>query len=167
LLSSIDNNRGISEELQTGKAAEHLVCADLIIQGFNAFLSDAGLPYDIVVDLGAELIRIQVKAASRPATAPSVLQRRKFPVYRYLLRRAKKGARGLKLRECDFFAFVAMDIKEIAYVKSSDLISKKNNADGQSLIQGIEFRSSSLPTSHLRLSPTTRCFDDFKDFKYT
>jgi hypothetical protein len=37
---------GLSTELQTGKAAEHLVCCDLILQGYSAFLADAGLPYD-------------------------------------------------------------------------------------------------------------------------
>jgi hypothetical protein len=32
----------LSHELQQGKAAEHLVCADLILQGHSAFLADQG-----------------------------------------------------------------------------------------------------------------------------
>lgn len=39
----------LSKELQLGKAGEHLVCFDLINQGYNAFLADQGLPYDVVV----------------------------------------------------------------------------------------------------------------------
>ncbi len=35
---------GLSKELQIGKAGEHLVCCDLIQQGYNAFLADQGLP---------------------------------------------------------------------------------------------------------------------------
>jgi hypothetical protein len=38
-----------------GKAAEHLVCADLLMKGYNAFLSAQGLPYDVVIDQGRGL----------------------------------------------------------------------------------------------------------------
>jgi hypothetical protein len=37
--------------LELGKAAEHLVVADLLLQRYRAFLSDQGLPYDAIVDL--------------------------------------------------------------------------------------------------------------------
>ena len=52
-----------SNALEIGKAAEHLVCADLIIQGYRAYLSDQGLPYDAVVDVSGHLIRVQIKSA--------------------------------------------------------------------------------------------------------
>ena len=52
----------LSNELQIGKAGEHLVCSDLILQGFNAFLADQGLPYDVVVDNDNKLWKIQVRA---------------------------------------------------------------------------------------------------------
>lgn len=45
-----DNENNLSNELQIGKAAEHLVCCDLILQGYNAFLTDQGVPFDIVVE---------------------------------------------------------------------------------------------------------------------
>jgi len=32
-------------ELEIGKAAEHLVCADLILKGYRSFLADQGLPF--------------------------------------------------------------------------------------------------------------------------
>ena len=49
-----------------GKAAEHLVCADLLMKGYNAFLSDQGLPFDVVIDLGRRLFRVQVKGTAKP-----------------------------------------------------------------------------------------------------
>jgi hypothetical protein len=55
-----------SRELEMGKAAEHLVCADLLMKGYNAFLSDQGLPYDVVIDLGRRLVRVQVKGTAKP-----------------------------------------------------------------------------------------------------
>ena len=46
-----------SNELQIGKAGEYIVCADLIIQNYIAFLSEQGLPYDIIMDSGDRLFR--------------------------------------------------------------------------------------------------------------
>jgi len=40
----------LSKELQIGKAGEHLVCTDLILKGYNAFLSDQGVPFDVLVE---------------------------------------------------------------------------------------------------------------------
>ncbi len=54
-------NESISD-LEVGKAAEHLVVADLILSGYRAYLTDQGLPYDVVVDVGGRLYRVQVKA---------------------------------------------------------------------------------------------------------
>ena len=59
-----------SKELQTGKAGEYLVCADLILKGFVAFPSEQGLPYDVLLDTGEKIIRIQVKTTSGPRIVP-------------------------------------------------------------------------------------------------
>jgi hypothetical protein len=103
--------------LEIGKAAEHLVCADLIIQGFRSFLSDQGLPYDLVVDVSEKLVRVQVKCAcfARNVNASG---RREHIAYMWSVRRrgrSKRGAR-LSLEHCDIVALVALDIREIAYV---------------------------------------------------
>ena len=39
-------------DLELGKAAEHLVVADLILSGYRAYLTEQGLPYDVVVTRG-------------------------------------------------------------------------------------------------------------------
>ncbi|KKK68604.1 hypothetical protein LCGC14_2942380, partial [marine sediment metagenome] len=74
----------LSKELQIGKAGEHLVCFDLIRQGFNAFLADQGLPYDVLIDKGERIYRIQVKTCTKKSTYG-----KNKDVYRFSLRSAK------------------------------------------------------------------------------
>ncbi len=101
--------------LQIGKAGEHLVCADLLMNGYEAYLSDQGLVYDIVLDSNEKLYRVQVKATLKPRELNC--QGRKSRIgYSYSARiRGKNGDARLKNTECDIVAFVALDIKRVAY----------------------------------------------------
>jgi hypothetical protein len=108
-----------SDDLELGKAAEHLVCADLIMQGYRAFLSDQGLPYDILVDVDGTFVRVQVKATRRPKN-PSP-ETRLTAGYFFHLRRAGKGGRRRYPRNAfDLYALVAMDRQAIAYLAPED-----------------------------------------------
>lgn len=120
----------LSAELQIGKAGEHLVCCDLLQQGHNAFLADQGLPYDIIADISGILYRVQVKATLRPCTFGKVKN-----LYRFCLKSAKKGNRKIMPKDVDIIAFVALDIKKVAYFQCEKLITK-----GGYLITCIEFR---------------------------
>jgi hypothetical protein len=122
-----------SMELQKGKAAEHLVVADLILQGHNAFLTDQGVAYDVVVDTGGIMYRVQVKASSTQYRRPD---RTDIPRYRFSLRRAKKSARLTDSSEFDILAVVALDTKQIGYLPVSVL----TRPDGK-LISGLEISS--------------------------
>ncbi|MDD3030346.1 MAG: hypothetical protein PHS57_08770 [Alphaproteobacteria bacterium] len=103
--------------LEVGKAAEHLVCFDLMIQGYRAYLSDQGLPYDVLVDLGGTFVRIQVKSTLKAKNANA---KGKAPntIYQFYARSRGKNRKGTRLSEehCDIVAFVAIDIRQIAYV---------------------------------------------------
>ncbi len=124
----------LSQELQTGKAGEHLVCFDLITQGYNAFLSDQGLPFDVLVENNGVLKRIQVKSVS------SLREYDKSGrVYRFSTRRGRKGTRTVKLGEVDYYAFVALDIKCIAYIPISDMANRNDTVK-----QCIDFKSRRL-----------------------
>jgi hypothetical protein len=106
------NNEGLSTALQIGKAGEHLVCTDLILQGYNAFLADAGLPFDVVVAVGGKLLRVQVK------TTTSLWECKKSwgKVYRFGLRHGNlRTNRRLNPH------FVALDILTVAYLPVSEL----------------------------------------------
>jgi hypothetical protein len=135
----------LSQELQTGKAGEHLVCFDLITQGYNAFLADQGLPFDVVVENNGSLLRIQVK------TTQSVHDYGMSKnVYRFGTRKGK-GSRTRTNAACvDYYAFVAMDIKTIAYLPIAQLLTRTST-----IKQTIEFKTYSKTYKGRRYSNGT------------
>jgi len=109
-------------ELQIGKAGEHLVVADLILHGFKAFLADQGSEYDIVFQTKTGLKTIQVKTTRTIKTT-----KKNFELYRFSLRRGKGNV--LRYEEkFDYFAFVALDINKIGYIKFNEILNKKGVA---------------------------------------
>lgn len=108
-------------DLELGKAAEHLVVADLILSGYRAYLTDQGLPYDVVIDCAGTLYRVQVKATREAKRLPA---RGALGVgYLFQPRRAGKGGRRQYAdNEFDIIALVAMDIRVIAYLPFSERI---------------------------------------------
>ncbi len=125
----------LSKQLQIGKVGEHLVCADLILSGYNAFLSDQGTQYDLIVDKGGKIYRVQVKTVSKKGSWD-----KSKDVYRFHLRRGKHKKRILRGSEFDVCALVTLDINKIAYISLPDLI--KPNGD---IIQCFDLRDKSLP----------------------
>ena len=106
--------------LEVGKAAEHLVCADLILAGYRAFLSDQGLPYDLIVDLGSRLIKVQVKSTFSPRPIPEITHTQK---YIWHVRRVGKGRkRIIGNDEFDILALVALDIRRTAYLPINEKV---------------------------------------------
>ena len=102
-------------DLELGKAAEHLVVADLILSGYRAYLTEQGLPYDVVVDHEGNLYRVQVKASRRAKRMPQ--RAMVTPGYLYNVRRAgKAGRRQYADDEFDIVALVAMDVRIVAYL---------------------------------------------------
>jgi hypothetical protein len=102
-------------DLQLGKAGEYLVCADLILQGYIAFPSEQGLPYDVVADCNNRLIRIQVKTTENYRATP---QRATYtPSYLFHCRRCgKEGRRSYNEKDFDVMAFVGLKYKIIGYL---------------------------------------------------
>jgi len=103
-------------DLQIGKAGEYLVCADLILNGYIAFPSEQGLPFDIVSEVNGKLIRIQVKTTRNPKNIPQ--RKNPIPAYIFHIGINGKGARRKKYKKgtVDIFALVALDSKRIAYL---------------------------------------------------
>jgi hypothetical protein len=115
--------RQISHELELGRAAEHLVCADLLLGGWHAFPTAQGMAYDLAVDVGARVIRVQVKATLHPRhPQPSM---RANPAYFFSIRRAGRGtARVYRHDEFDVYALVALDRRLIGYFAKAELPSQ-------------------------------------------
>lgn len=114
-------NTEILSDLEIGKAAEHLVVADLILSGYRAFLTDQGLPYNVVIDSAGTLYRAQVKATRETKRLPS---RGALGMgYLFHVRRAGRGGqRQYADDEFDIIALVAMDIRVIAYLPFSERV---------------------------------------------
>lgn len=105
----------VISDLELGKAAEHLVVADLILSGYRAYLTEQGLPYDVVLDREGGLYRIQVKASRCVKRMPQ--RSAHTPGYLYHVRRAgKRGRRKYADDEFDILALVAMDVRIVAYL---------------------------------------------------
>lgn len=105
-------------DLAAGTAAEHLVCADLLLEGWRAFLADQNCPYDVAVDVGGRLVRLQVKATRQQRAIPQ--RARHIPAYMWNVRRAGKGGRRVYgQNEFDLLALVGLDIRRTAYVPPS------------------------------------------------
>ena len=121
-----------ADQMKVGKAGQHLVCADLLRRNLDAFLTDEGLGYDVLVDADGTLKRIQVKT-----TTARKYKGKAKDVYRFYLRTGKGSFRAYSVKKIDIVAFVFLDIKRIAYVKARDLIS----AITGDIVQCVDFTS--------------------------
>lgn len=109
-----------SNELQVGKAGEYLVCCDLAMKGFVAFPSEQGLPYDVLLDNGNKLLKIQVKATNGPRVVPQ--RNKESQAYIFNIKRhGKNNAQRYGIGEVDLFALVSLDTMSIAYLVASDM----------------------------------------------
>jgi hypothetical protein len=109
-----------SKELQTGKAGEYLVCADLILKGFVAFPSEQGLPYDVLLDTGSRLFRVQVKTTTGPRVVPQ--RAGNSTAYIFNVKRAgKRGKQRHENNDLDVFALVCLDTRKVGYLLNGDM----------------------------------------------
>ncbi len=105
-------------DLDVGTAGEHLVCADLLLTGLTAFRTDQTCAYDVAVDYGGRLVRLQVKSTR---VAKAIPQREtEILAYQWHVRRAGKGNRRVYADdEFDLLALVGLDVRQVAYLPPS------------------------------------------------
>lgn len=121
----------LSRELQTGKAGEHLVCCNLIMQGFNAFLADQGCPFDVLVERDGIIKRVQVKATDRLKSYGKAVD-----IYRFGTRHGTGAKVRIRENDVDYYAFVALDIMVIAYIPISEMVARTGG-----IKQTVDFKS--------------------------
>jgi hypothetical protein len=97
-------------DVRTGEAAERLVLAKLLRWGYDAHDAGRYFPYDIVVDTGNGLCRVQVKARTRSKGGHW-----DFRVTRGNWRSAT-GTYDYAVSDYDVSAFVALDIEKVLFV---------------------------------------------------
>ena len=131
----------LPSELAIGTAGEHIVCADLLMNGHRAFLANQACPYDVAVEVEGRMVRIQVKATRQQRSIPQ--RETHIASYLFHVRRCGKGGKRLyQVNDFDMLALVALDINRIAYMPPS------------------QFKT----TIHMRPpgTPTGKQFDDYK-----
>lgn len=101
-----------------GIQGEHLVILDLVSKGFVAFQGQAGLPYDLILDTGQELIRVQVKTKSHADP-------RSPNIYTFKTREKTKANNYRNYNRVDLFAFVALDIGRVFYEWNCDIKTRQ------------------------------------------
>jgi len=113
-------------DLQIGKAGEYLVCADLILEGYVAFLSEQGLPFDVVMNVDGKLLKVQVKTTRKSKHIPQ----RKSDIPSYIFHIGNNGKYNRRKKydatDVDLFALVALDTKRIAYLPFFDIQTTMN-----------------------------------------
>lgn len=106
-------------EIKVGKAGEFLVCCDLSLKGFAVFMNEQQIGYDLVVDAGKRLLRVQVKTCTEPRKSQASKGRY---AYVYSPRCYGQGNRkSYSVDDVDVFAFVALDTMKVAYLNSEDV----------------------------------------------
>lgn len=119
--------------IEIGTAAELIVCADLILAGYRAFLSSAGLPYDLILDTNKRLFRVGVKSTLEAKKRPGREDSRKC--YHFSATKIKRDSKGqtsakpYTSEDIDIMAFIALDIKVIAYVPVVDTLITRCHID--------------------------------------
>mgnify|MGYP001206658433 CR=1 FL=1 len=113
-------------DLQIGKAGEYLVCADLILKGYIAYPSEQGLPYDVVLDNGKQLIKIQVKTTREYKKILNSPEQSPFYVFNIGMNGKKHKRKEYCKNDVDVFAIVAVDTYEIGYLKNEDVKTTMN-----------------------------------------
>lgn len=152
----------LSKELQMGKAGEHLVCADLIYQGYSAFLADQGLPYDVVVDIGGRLKKLQVRTTSKLVSYGKARD-----IYRFSTRCGKRGLRAVAPTNYDYFAFVFLPSKIIAYFTKQEMTARSGR-----IKQTVDLKTKSIKyvgriysNGNRRTPEWGRFIEDYQHFK--
>lgn len=115
----------LSKELQKGKAGEYLVCADLILKGFVAYPSEQGLPYDVVLDNGKKLIKVQVKTTEGYRIVPQRSKVTQCYVFN-IKRHGKNNLSRYEYKDVDVFALVCLNTRKIGYLTHGQMPSTVN-----------------------------------------
>jgi len=111
-----------SHELRIGRAGQHLAMFDLLSNGYCCCQTEEGMAYDVIVDLGVRLVRLQVKATMKPARMNGGYA---TPTYLFHVRRAgRHGKREYSVGEFEGFALVCMDTRKVWYYPFLGRIAK-------------------------------------------
>ena len=138
-------------DLAAGKAGEYLVCAEIILRGHTAFLSEQGLPFDVVADVNGRLLRIQVKTTRGPRAIPQRANHTAGYLF-HIKRCGKGGAQTYGAGDVDIFAMVALDTRDMGFIPASKarqtMIFRSTALKGQYFDEVLKVRCDKIRALH-------------------
>ena len=115
--------RPVRNDVRTGDAAEALVLFKLLSWGLDAHDTRRDLPYDLVVDLGGRICRVQVKGRTRGTRG-----RWGFRAMRGNWRSAT-GTYAYAADDYDVSAFAAISLERVIFVPGVNATFRASTAD--------------------------------------
>jgi len=110
----------LGDKFTIGKAGEHLTCFDLIKKGFLVSMAAETLPYDLLLDTGYKILKIQVKTTEQPKISNQWRGINEAYIFS-VKRKGSNGSKKYKNNEVDIFAVVCLDTMQIGYIKNSEM----------------------------------------------
>lgn len=110
----------LGNKFMIGKAGEHLACYDLIKKGFLVSMAAETLPYDLLLDTGSKILKIQVKTTEGPKKS----NQWRGVTDAYIFNVKRKGSNGSKkygYNEVDIFVVVCLDTMQVGYIKNIEM----------------------------------------------
>lgn len=108
------------DKFKLGKAGEFLVGSHLLLKGFNVSQAGETLPYDLLLDTGEKILKVQVKTTD----TYKVTNQWRGVSGAYVFGVKRKGYNSKKRyedNEVDIFALVALDVMQVGYIKNCDM----------------------------------------------
>ena len=184
----MENKRSVTQRdvAKLGKAGEHLVCSDLLIKGYDCFISpDGSSRYDVILDTGKQMLKVQVKTTLKPrygytkkkmAEMSNFKKTYSFNVYT----RGETKNTIYDACDVDIFALVSMDMKHVAYIPYTARAGNVNfrcpqnrwhHMNERGLIlhpKIVELQKSGLSRKEIcaQLNITNNTYADYKDHRY-
>ena len=109
-----------TDKFQIGKAGEFLVGAHLLFKGMDVSFAGETLPYDLLLDTGEKILKIQVKTTEKRKRSNQwrgVSDAYVFGVKRKGFNSAKRYGEN----EVDVFALVSLESMQVGYIKNADM----------------------------------------------
>lgn len=105
--------------MMIGKQAEYLACAELLSLGLYPSLAGGALPYDILLDTGDKILKLQIKSVSKSNIIKRVSNEYHF--YTFNLRRCSKYNSKNYNDDIDIFGLVCTETKEVGFITRTNL----------------------------------------------
>ena len=103
-----------------GRAGEHIVIAELLMAGHEAFICEGKAPFDVAAIIDRRLVRIQVKTTAGYKQCPQ--RQNSTPVYAFSARKIGKLQRqGYQEGDAELVAYVALDRRAAAYMPAAKI----------------------------------------------